>query len=153
VCEVQEGDEARRKGQRVMLSKKVTPMTFRQFVHRHDVRIESYYGQAELPEDFEGDPWKVVLRMKGRQLTVPFFKGYGHGGAEPTAEEVLHCLAMDALTCEHAWNFEDWAAELGYDPDSRKAEAVYRKVRRQTEKLRRWAGNLYDTLIHCEEES
>jgi hypothetical protein len=39
--------------------------------------------------------------------------------------DVLACLASDASALDCA-SFEEWAADLGYDTDSRKAETVYR---------------------------
>lgn len=43
----------------------------------------------------------------------------------PDAADVFYCLTADADAMDYA-TFEDWAACLGYDPDSRKAESVYR---------------------------
>lgn len=44
----------------------------------------------------------------------------------PTAVDVLSSLVQDggAIDCP---TFEEWASEYGYDADSRKAEAIYRK--------------------------
>lgn len=44
---------------------------------------------------------------------------------EPTLRDVLHSLVSDADVLESS-GFEDWASNLGYDTDSRKAEAIYR---------------------------
>ena len=44
---------------------------------------------------------------------------------EPDTLSVLHSLAMDSDVLDYA-TFESWAPELGYDPDSRKAESIYR---------------------------
>lgn len=66
-------------------------------------------------------------------------KGYRHkyseamGWAHPKRNEkllpdtcsVIHSLLMDGDAIDHA-SFEDWAGDLGYDTDSRKAEATYR---------------------------
>lgn len=43
----------------------------------------------------------------------------------PAMADVLSCLCLDADVIDYV-RFEDWASELGYDPDSRKAEATYR---------------------------
>jgi hypothetical protein len=52
---------------------------------------------------------------------------YPKGGriAPPFLADVLHSLCRDASVIDHA-SFEDWAGELGYDPDSRAGEAAYR---------------------------
>jgi len=43
----------------------------------------------------------------------------------PTLEEVIYCLFSDAQCVMNGESFEDFAAEFGYDEDSRKAEKVY----------------------------
>lgn len=47
-------------------------------------------------------------------------------GVKPNLAEVLHCLVMDGEAFFQAQSFEQWAAEFGYDLDSRKAEGIYR---------------------------
>lgn len=44
----------------------------------------------------------------------------------PDLATVLDCLASDCATYDNARSFEEWASELGFDPDSRKAEKIYR---------------------------
>jgi hypothetical protein len=43
----------------------------------------------------------------------------------PDAADVLYSLVMDASVLDSR-SFEEWAADFGFDPDSRKAEAMYR---------------------------
>lgn len=81
-------------------------------------------------------------------MTIVFSMGRGHNGKEPDAASVLDCLASDASTLENASGFEDWAVELGYDSDSRKAERTYRAIQQQTERLRQFLGTAaFDTLL------
>src|SRR5687768_444956 len=79
------------------------------------------------------DHWECTLEVDGRFMVVPFSMGKGLGGEEPTAETVLDCLASDSSGIESS--FEDWCSELGYDPDSRKAERIYNVCRKQAEEL------------------
>lgn len=44
----------------------------------------------------------------------------------PELADVLHSLAMDSDVLDCA-TFEEWAENLGYDPDSRSGEAIYRQ--------------------------
>lgn len=44
----------------------------------------------------------------------------------PNPPDVLHSLLSDGQAFFSAMRFEDWAAEYGYSPDSRKAEEIYR---------------------------
>jgi hypothetical protein len=43
----------------------------------------------------------------------------------PDLADVLYSLSMDADVLDSG-SFENWASELGYDTDSRKAESIYR---------------------------
>lgn len=43
----------------------------------------------------------------------------------PTASDIVSALARDSDVLDYA-RFEDWAGDLGFDPDSRKGEAIYR---------------------------
>jgi hypothetical protein len=44
----------------------------------------------------------------------------------PQLADVMHSLMMDGEAFFDATTFEDWAANLGYDADSRKAETIYK---------------------------
>jgi hypothetical protein len=93
--------------------------------HRVTASAERVSENPNIMTDFDGQHWKVTLRANGRtrQLTTYFSQGWAHTQA-PTAGDVLDCLAMDAASVENARSFEDWASELGYDADSRKAEKL-----------------------------
>lgn len=58
---------------------------------------------------------------------------------QPELADVLHSLASDSdvLDCG---SFEEWAGNLGYDTDSRKAEAIYRACLEIALKLRNALG-------------
>lgn len=59
---------------------------------------------------------------------------------EPDGCDVLYSLAMDAGVIDFP-NFESWADDYGYDPDSRDAERVYRLCLEQALQLRAAVGN------------
>ena len=99
------------------------------------------------------DHWKVTLQRRPfagasagdrKRFTTYFSMGFGHKGAEPTAEDVLSCLASDVSD----ESFEDWCHELGFDEDSRKAERTYKITQRQTAKLRLFLGGSFETLVY-----
>lgn len=52
----------------------------------------------------------------------------------PTLADVMWSLAMDADVRDYP-TFEEWAAETGYDEDSRKAERIYKAAMEQTQRL------------------
>lgn len=71
----------------------------------------------------------------------------------PNLNDVCHSLLSDGSAFFDGQRFEDWAADMGYDADSRKAEATFRACdeigralsralsRDQLDGLREWAGN------------
>lgn len=57
----------------------------------------------------------------------------------PKLTDVMYSLLMDADVL-NAFSYEDWASNLGYDPDSRKGEALYRQCLDHALKLRNGIG-------------
>jgi len=57
----------------------------------------------------------------------------------PDSVDVLYSLVMDSNVIDSG-GFESWAADYGYDPDSRKAESIYRQCLEHALKLRAWIG-------------
>jgi hypothetical protein len=54
---------------------------------------------------------------------------------------------MDASGVDRG-DFEEWADDLGYDPDSRKANATWKICQRQAKKLEAFLGaDDYHTLL------
>lgn len=65
----------------------------------------------------------------------------------PELADLLNCLASDAPGTEDS--FEDWAANYGYDEDSRKAENTFRIDCKQARELRYLLGReAYETLVY-----
>lgn len=58
---------------------------------------------------------------------------------QPRAQDVIYSLVMDSDVLD-AGGFESWASDLGYDTDSRKAEAIYRACLEIALKLRSAIG-------------
>jgi hypothetical protein len=88
-----------------------------------------------------------TLRNGRKRLSIPFSQGSAFT-EEPTAEDVLNCLALDAAGLENSPNFDDWASEYGYDADSRRAEKTFKTVERQAAKLMAFLGaDAYDRLV------
>ncbi len=92
--------------------------------------------------------WRVVLTRAAqsgrgywpkRQLTTYFSQGQAHT-EPPTTEDVLNCLILDAASIEASGGFEDWASDLGFDTDSRKAERSYKCTKRAATNLERFLG-------------
>ena len=76
-------------------------------------------------------------RLKNKRLTPEGLKDFlaCSRPVPPTMDCVLHGLASDADACE--MSFEDWASNLGYDTDSRKALDTYFSCQEAGRKLRK----------------
>jgi hypothetical protein len=125
--------------------------TLRQFIVSNGLRMTCDWAN-ENP-NMNGMPagsshWKCLIRCGKRQMTVFFSMGPAHS-REPELADVLDCLASDAASIENAPNFEDWASELGYDTDSRKAEKTFKVCQKQAEKLRQllYTDEAYRNLL------
>jgi len=125
-------------------------MNTKQFVNRYKVRMTADWADnnPNMPDMARGSShWKCVLKQGGRQLTVPFSQGPAHC-SEPTAADVLDCLASDSANI-FDYSFEEWASELGYDPDSRKAERVFMACEKQAKGLMRLLGrDCFNGLVY-----
>ncbi len=89
--------------------------------------------------------YTLKLSHEGRWIQIPWRQGVGITD-EPELAGVLETLYGDASTVENATTFEEWAEDLGYDSDSRKAEAVYSAVIEQTNRLKGLLGEQYESL-------
>ena len=130
-----------------------TLITIEEFIEMHAVRMKecNKIHQSPYMTDFKGDHWEIVLHMPGKginEFVTYFSKGIGHKGKRPTVSEVLDCIASDASGYENSNNFEDWATDYGYDPDSRRAETIYHNVKAVSLNLKNFLGKeAYETLL------
>ena len=93
-----------------------------------------YGATGETPEGFKNaNEYTVTFSRDGAERSFDFFKGKANT-SEPTAVEVLECLVLD-FTYSDSTTFEDWASELGFDSDSRKAYATYEATLANNAKL------------------
>jgi hypothetical protein len=111
-----------------------------------DLTAEVKYGAPYRADWPDAHPYTVTLRYHRRRMTVPFYTGPGWN-REPDVEDVMECLRSDASSVVNTAGFEEWAEELGLDPDSRRAESVYRQARRQTEELRELLGDDFERIV------
>ena len=112
--------------------------TIRAFVEKYHVKFQA--RPAANNPNMTGMPvgsrhWLCRLEVQGRQMTVPFSQGPGLK-EDPTVEDVLDCMAIDAAGLENSKDFAGSTGRFEYEPDSRKAGIIYRAVVRQTEALR-----------------
>lgn len=81
-----------------------------------------YAGAWEIENGYEAAPAMFNRGIGDRQ---DFVKRHRDKPLLPAIADVMHSLICDAGVLNSA-TFEDWASEYGYDPDSRKAEKIYR---------------------------
>lgn len=118
-------------------------MTIKQFIDKHGIWMEA---TQELATESADGRWMCELRYQSaKDAPIKAFPCWGpheeaRSGAPPI-EHVLGRLAGDARTVLQIGTFEEWAAELGVNPDSRTEERMYIEVRRQTQRLKDWLGS------------
>lgn len=69
--------------------------------------------------------WRIMLQRSGAELVTHYSMGPAHTEA-PELTDVLYSLLLDIGGLDNAGTFEDWANDMGYDEDSRKAERIYK---------------------------
>lgn len=101
-------------------------------------------------------PEAYLARKKGRPIEQRIAKECG--GFEnrdffqpnpPKFTDALDCVASECSGYDNQPQFEDWAADYGYDPDSRKAERAFETIGKQCRDLERFLGpEAYNELLY-----
>ena len=122
-------------------------MLMKEFVKRHGITMttESWHENPNFDGSEQMHHYRCELTKDGSRMKLFYSMGLGLKG-RPTVEDVLECLALDAVSYDNTADFEDWANELGYSDDSIKACRTYKAVKRQTEALKKFLGEAYYTL-------
>ena len=128
-------------------------MNMNEFIEKHGIKC-AVVGDAKKPWD-KRDEWqqsangfRVRMTAHGRRMELDFFMGNAITGV-PQAEDVLDCLQSDSSVM--GMDFEEWCGDLGYDPDSRKAEKMYRETDRQARRVFRFMGReMFDEFQEVE---
>jgi hypothetical protein len=92
------------------------------------------------------NPWTVVLTLGQRTMGIAWWTGMAQTH-EPTAQDVLEHLLMDASSVTSSPTVQDWCVDHGWSPESRQAERLYHTKVRQTAKLREFLGEEYDSYL------
>lgn len=102
-------------------------------------------------------PGDTVAELHGeaanKPMTIIFSTGTGHRNSigqpvPPSLKDILDCLASDAEGFENAEGFEGWAEEYDFDTDSRKAEATFKTIAKQSDELKQLIGDdAFNTLL------
>ncbi len=131
---------------------KETTMELQELIQNAGITMDATQVAAPANDKTWGEGarhWQCTLALGERRMKVPFHQGSAHENS-PTAADVLNCLASDA-DVEQAESFEEWASNLGYDADSRRAEKIYQFCVKQTKALRMLLGDeLFEAIYSAE---
>jgi hypothetical protein len=93
-------------------------------------------------------PHQYRCELHGSNGDRPVTTIVGSDDGPPEMSDVLDEVAAAAAVVETARCFEEWAIQMGFDPDSRHAERVYRSWRKRTSNLRKLLGDEhYEQLL------
>lgn len=93
-------------------------------------------------------PHQYRCELYGSNGDRPVTTIVGSDDGPPEMPDVLDEVAAEAAVVETARCFEEWAIQMGFDPDSRYAERVYRSWRKRTSNLRKLLGDEhYERLL------
>jgi hypothetical protein len=123
--------------------------TFDKFCADKGVTIVTHSRAKALEDKWEHFAMQCQLTYQGRKLSTPFKQGIAHTKL-PTAADVLACLLSDA-TAIHS-TFEDWATDLGYNPDSIKALSTYLQCQKTATQLRNFLSKDYNEFEQAASE-
>lgn len=147
----------------------IDTITVREFIENNKLTMQSAAvdRNPNMDSSAEMDHWKIELehtfeapvaydslhtdkpktKIITNRMTLYFSMGFGHNGKAPDIASVLECLVLDSQSIDNN-NFKDWCAELGYDPDSRRAERTYNTCKHQASRFRQFlGGDLYDMAL------
>lgn len=109
-----------------------------------------YQGRHVDDNDWEHDKWAVTLHHGKKSLTTKYHAGTGHAMARPAVAAVLASLVSDADAGSES--FEDFCSNLGYDPDSRKAEKIWKACKQIAPKIKKFLGSDYRAVAEAAAE-
>lgn len=129
--------------------------TYKQFADKYKISLSHQERGSRndgLMQDHNMRHYYCKLHYQG--VEYPFWYSMGKGNTStPNRDECLQSLAMDARGANDAGSFEEWARDLGYDEDSRKAERIYQTCKEIHSELSLLFGEkLLEELFECEEE-
>lgn len=146
---------------------KPTMKSLSEWIVEAGLTVKSITQVANNPNT-ESDPkrpmfhWRFVLSRKDSTQTFAGHFSTGSGWVvkntfgtvpkKPNATDIFSCLISDAQSVQGA-TFEDWASDLGYDVDSRKAEKTYRSCQDEATNLQKFLGReLFNAALDCEND-
>jgi hypothetical protein len=130
----------------------LTERVSRDAITIHSGRLASAPENAS-PEEARHPWYLITLTLAGRTIQTDYMTGLSDT-AKPGAAEVtdaLVSLARDIQGSHDSFSewatFEEWADTLGYNPDSRAAEAIYEAQKIIAAEVRDFLGDAYQEYL------
>ncbi len=144
------------------------------------IKLTAKHVALEKEGDWYHDKWEVTIELEGRTMTTSYSTGIGHRVAKPGIEKIWNGYSTpegnmrDEKAAERGFSkpgkvdladlvsslildssaldadFEEWAGDLGFDPDSRKALATYLACQKSGTQTRRLLGEHFEDLRNLE---
>lgn len=94
------------------------------------------YTEEDYKDDWKktANKYKAKIIYNKKSMTIVFYTGSGWK-KDPVLDDILGSILQDITYLDYG--FEDFANEMGYDPDSRKAEKIYKEIQKQAKKINR----------------
>lgn len=106
-----------------------------------------YVDFGKDDDGWQRTEWDVKIHYAGRCIVTKYFTGTALG--EPTAEDVLYSLFLDAESTEYE-SVDEWVENFGLPiqsmADARKYERQYAEIERQSKELRALLGDDYEAI-------
>ena len=122
-----------------------TGMSMTEFLKKHGITMTAARTNSNPNFDAKdmwahsSTHWFCLFSMGDSGFQTFFSQDSGHRGKAPLARDVMNCLISDSSSVQGR-SFEDWASDMGYDTDSRKAERTYDIIVRQSKNLKLFLG-------------
>lgn len=136
-------------------------MQLAEFAKKHGLKLEyvKLLGRS-IDRNWQANHYQCRLSRRDRAITYLFdySKGTGHVDKNkrpipPQLVECLDSLRSDCTMVANGQRFDEWANDVGYDPDSRTAYRVYETILSQESELRSLFGHeVYAEFLACEGE-
>ena len=98
--------------------------------------IRTDYTEEDYKDEWKktSNKYKARIKYNKKSMTIIYYTGSGWK-KDPVLEDILGSILQDATYLDYG--FEDFASAMGYDPDSRKAEKIYKEIQKQAKKINR----------------
>jgi hypothetical protein len=119
--------------------------TLQRFLVGSEIRLRCQEVALDGNHDFLiKEPWaakQYQCELYGSNGDRPVTTIMASDNGPPEVADVIDAVAAEAAVVEETGSYEDWALQMGFDPDSRRGERIYRTERLQAKLLRALLGN------------